>query len=133
MVCKSRTKEYDVYLKMVSRCTDPRSHRWSSYGARGIKVCDRWLECFDNFIEDMGWRPVDKQSLDRIDNDGNYCKENCRWTTFKQQSRNKSNTIKYMYNGELIPLVEIAELTGYNYHRLYNRLRKGQTIEEALK
>ena len=72
---------------MVQRCTNQNNKRWSSYGGRGICVCDRWLK-FDNFYADMGDRPLGR-SLDRIDNNLGYFKENCRWATTLEQSRNK--------------------------------------------
>lgn len=133
MVAKSRTKEYDVWLKMIARCHDPRSHRYNVYGARGLTVCDRWRESFDNFIEDMGWRPADKKSIDRIDNDQGYSKENCRWATDIEQARNRRNNVHYEYDGKLRTLAEIVETTGHNYYVIYARLRQGKTLEEALK
>lgn len=86
---KSRTPKYKIYTGMIERCTKPEHHSWEGYGGRGITVCDRWLEAFENFDEDMGERPSDKHSLDRIDNDQGYCKENCRWATSSEQAYNR--------------------------------------------
>ncbi len=80
--------EYDAWLTMIARCYSPKSQKYKDYGARGIEVCSRWLVSFENFHEDMGLRP-DGLSLDRRDNDGHYCKSNCRWATAVEQANNK--------------------------------------------
>jgi hypothetical protein len=72
---------------MKTRCLNPKNDKWHRYGGRGITVCDRWLS-FDNFLADMGERPKGK-TIDRIDNDGNYEKENCKWSTPKEQLQNR--------------------------------------------
>lgn len=84
-----RPNEYNIWLGIKRRCNNPKDPAYKNYGGRGITICDRWLESFENFLEDMGFRPSPKHSIDRIDNDGNYCKENCRWVTREVQSINK--------------------------------------------
>ena len=74
---------------MKTRCMNPNYTDYKNYGGRGITVCDRWRESFENFFEDMGERPCGK-TLDRIDNDSNYSKKNCRWATYKIQRHNQS-------------------------------------------
>lgn len=81
---------YDRYAKMISRCHDPKSQRYNYYGARGIKVCQRWLDSFQNFLEDM--EPTFKEGLelDRIDNDKGYSPDNCRWVTHSENMLNRN-------------------------------------------
>lgn len=80
---------YGIWRGIISRCTDPKSSAWPHYGGRGIKVCPRWTEDFLNFVEDMGPRPSEDYSIDRIDVNGHYEPTNCRWADFDTQARNK--------------------------------------------
>lgn len=84
---------WKTWKAMRQRCSNPRSREFVRYGARGIKVCERW-QSFANFLADMGERPSETHSLDRIDNDGNYEPGNCRWATVKEQSENKRPTLR---------------------------------------
>lgn len=86
---KSRSRTYSTWLCMRRRCYDIINNRYKYYGAKGIVVCDRWRNNYDNFLEDMGERPY-KTSLDRIDGSKNYTLENCRWADPKTQTRNRS-------------------------------------------
>jgi hypothetical protein len=116
---------------MWTRCTNPNQPGWASYGGRGIKVCDRWKD-FQQFLADMGDRP-DGCTLDRIDNDSDYCPKNCRWRTRAEQNRNKRNTLVLAYAGRTQPLAAWAEELGLNYAALYSRLYcYGWTAERAL-
>lgn len=85
---RSNAKEYESWTGAKARTTNPKHKRYSYYGGRGIKMCDRWLHSFENFFADMGECPPDKSSLGRIDNDGDYCPENCRWEDQVQQMNN---------------------------------------------
>jgi hypothetical protein len=116
---------------MLSRCTNPNVPQYHRYGGRGIKVCARWL-IFENFLADMGEKP-DELSLDRKDNDKDYCPENCRWATGKEQGRNKSTNVMWEYRGESKTISEWAESLGMDRHTLGDRVRKsGWTITQAL-
>jgi hypothetical protein len=79
---------YSTWNDMKQRCINPKHKAYNNYGGRGIKVCDRWLESFENFLQDMGDRPLG-HSIDRINNDGNYESFNCRWATPIQQIKNR--------------------------------------------
>jgi len=86
---RKATVEYRCWASMKTRCSNPKHKYYKNYGGRGITICDRWLYSFENFLEDMGEKPLPELSLDRIDNDGNYEPENCRWATKEQQIHNR--------------------------------------------
>lgn len=81
--------EYRTWQAMIRRCTDKNHKNYTDYGGRGIAVCNRWLEGYSNFLEDMGIRPTKDHSIERIDNNGNYEKDNCKWETKINQGRNR--------------------------------------------
>lgn len=84
------TPEYRAWQSLKNRCTNPNARDYPYYGGRGIKVCQRWLNSFENFLADMGRRPTPQHSLDRIDPDGDYEPSNCRWATKQEQARNRA-------------------------------------------
>ncbi len=86
----SKLPEYQIWASMKDRCNNPNSQVYFKYGARGIKVCDRWLQGFENFYKDMGDKPTPQHSIDRKDNDGDYTTKNCRWATKTEQSINRN-------------------------------------------
>ena len=126
------SKTYVSWLHVIQRCTNPNDKRYKDYGGRGIKVCKRWMK-FENFLEDMGEPPTDEHSINRIDNDGNYCKENCEWSTRKEQGRNKRNNLYFTYKNKTQLLIQWAEEYQIPYSVLWDRLFKlGWSIEKAL-
>lgn len=124
--------EYEIWCSMKKRCQNKNCKAYKNYGARGIKVCERWNNSFEAFLEDMGSRPSPLHSLDRIDNNRGYEPANCRWATDKEQGRNKRDTTMITIRGERRPLIEWCEVLGTNYRTAKNRLRKGWSEEAAL-
>lgn len=111
---------YGVWKNMRYRCQNKNHKYYSHYGGRGIKVCERWSK-FENFLYDMGNKPKDR-SLDRIDNDGNYCKENCRWANTYEQAINRRTIISIEYNGITKNIKEWSVYLGINYQTLHARI-----------
>ena len=116
--------------QMISRCYDPKHPKYPRYGGRGIRVCDRWI-CRRLFIEDMGERPKGK-SLDRIDNNGDYCPENCKWSSDVEQAHNRENNRNLTLNGESHCITEWSRITGIGRKTISKRLDSGWTISQAL-
>lgn len=129
----SLTPEAICYWAMVRRCTVEDDESYSRYGGRGIRVCDRWMESIENFLEDMGSRPSKAHSIERRDNEGNYDPDNCYWATREVQNTNRRTIRWFTINGEKKYLAEIAREHGIKISTLGKRLTHyGKTIEEAI-
>lgn len=127
-----KTPEYQSWLHIRSRCLIATNKSYPDYGGRGIKICARW-DSFELFFEDMGQRPSPKHSIDRIDNNGDYCPENCRWATPKTQSNNKRNNHLIEYKGTTKTIAQWAEALSISRTTLRNRIvRGGWSVEKAL-
>jgi hypothetical protein len=116
------TKLYNVWNAMRARCENPNVEAYVNYGGRGIVVCDRWKE-FANFHKDMG-EPKPGQTLERVDNNGPYCPENCEWVSRSVQGRNKRSNLIITIDGESHPLVYWAEKFGIRYATAHQRITK---------
>ena len=114
---------YLSWYHMRRRCLDEKNHAWHNYGGRGITVCDKW-GTFAGFFADMGHKPSSRHSLDRIDVNGNYNKENCRWATWDIQANNKRKNVRVMFRGQIRPVGELAKSLGINYNTLSARVRR---------
>ena len=129
----SKLPEYQIWLKMKTRCQNPDYHSYKNYGARGISVCERWNR-FETFYADMGSRPGAYYSLERIENNGNYEPGNCRWATKKDQANNRRTSRFLTYNNERLSISQWAERLNISYATLYGRVVRGNmTLEEILK
>jgi len=127
----SSSPEYRAWRTMISRCKNPNASAYKNYGGRGISVCQRWVESFENFLSDMGRRPSGL-SIDRINNDGNYEPGNCRWATRTEQARNSRMAKPLTFRGETMCFSAWAERTGIHWLTLYKRIKRGWSVEKAL-
>ena len=124
------SRTYNSWVNMTRRCVDPNKEGYEYYGARGIKVCERWSK-FQNFLDDMRECPPE-YSIDRINNDKGYYKENCRWATRKEQARNKNNNHIETYNGKSQCIAAWAEETGICEETIIARLNRGLPLKNVL-
>lgn len=128
------SKEYKIWSGMKARCYSVNRKAYKDYGGRGISVCDRWVNSFENFLSDMGKRPTDNHTIERLDNDGNYEPSNCCWATRKDQQKNRRVSRRLTAFGETKNITE-----WFNDPRcvvspvsVYSRLNSGMSAEEAL-
>lgn len=124
-----KTKEYNSWAAMIQRCTNKNTNEYKNYGGRGITVCDRWKKSFIDFYKDMGEKPFPHAQIDRINNDGNYEPNNCRWVSPKTNNRNKRNTkitmviaeeIRRKHKGGNIRIIELSKQYGLNSSNICN-------------
>lgn len=130
---KSKTKLYYVWCGIRRRCNNPSVNGYERYGGRGITVCEEWAESFEAF---MAWATANgyKEGLeiDRINNDGNYCPENCRWVTRYENMQNTRLNKHIEYNGKVYTINQLAEISGIEAWLIGERLRRGWSVEEAI-
>ncbi len=128
----SGTSEHIAWLNMKARCSNPSRPDYERYGGRDIKVCDRWLKSFENFYKDMGPRPSKGMSLDRINNNGNYEPENCKWSDAVDQTNNMRNNLFLTFQGVTLSVSDWSWRTGLNYYTIRWRMSKGWSITRIL-
>lgn len=133
------TRLYYCWGGMKDRCSNPHYKYYDRYGGRGITICDEWKNSFEAFRDwayENGYNPElsgKDQSIDRIDLDGNYCPENCRWTNQTEQVRNRRNAVSLTYMGQTMNPYEFARITGITDKvYIYRRLKKGHSPEKIL-
>lgn len=127
----SRTPVGFVWREMIERCYNPKGPQYSDYGGRGITVCERWFNSLPNFMEDMGERPSG-YTLERVDNNGNYCPDNCRWATRLEQANNKRDNHKVTIDGVELTIAQWARKLGVTSELIRNRLYRGWTERDAI-
>lgn len=124
--------EYSTWRGMIDRCTRQNSIAYKDYGGRGIKVCERWRESFQNFLDDMGKRPSSKHTIERSDNSRGYGPDNCCWATREQQGSNTRRNRVLVHNGRTRTLAQWAKETGLSGSLIAWRLEAGWPVEDAL-
>lgn len=117
---------------MKKRCYNKTASMYKHYGGRGIKICERWRISFNNFLEDMGTKPNSKYSLERLNVNGDYEPNNCKWIPKKEQARNRTDTKTVLYKGVTKKVVELAEEYNMNSNLILSRLKQNWSIEKAL-
>lgn len=129
----NKSKEWNAWASMMQRCHNPKNKRFYSHGGRGIKVCERWMDSYENFLKDMGRAPTEKHSLDRKDNDGNYEPSNCKWSTKKEQANNTRRNIRVEYLGRVQTLMQWCDELAIPYLKAKARINRGMSPERAFK
>ncbi len=124
------TKVHHIWHGMRQRCQNPSAPAYPRYGGRGIKVCDRW-QVFEDFVADMG-HPTAEQSIDRIDNDGDYEHGNCRWATAKEQANNRTTNHRIEHDGRSLTISQWARETGIKEAVISARISKGWPVDKML-
>lgn len=128
----TETVEYKTWCGIKRRCYNVNERSYSRYGGRGIRMSDSWRNSFESFFADMGPRPSAKHSIDRIDNDGPYSKENCRWTDAGQQAANRRDNLNLTMGDLTFSLSEWSRRTGIKAATIKYRIRSGWSIDRAL-
>lgn len=129
---KTRSDEYRAWESMKRRCYNKKDQRYNRYGLIGIKVCDRWINSFENFLDDMGNKPSKKHSLERKNVYKDYSPDNCVWATEIDQQNNRTNNRRLEFGGESFTLSQWSRKLNISVQTLWYRLSSGWSIEDAL-
>lgn len=127
-----KAPEFDAWARMLYRCFNPNSKNYKDYGGRGITVCAEWTDSYEAFLAHIGRRPSAAHQLDRIQNSGNYEPGNIRWATRKEQCRNRRSSRMITAFGATRTMAEWVERTGIDQPTLWQRLKRGWTVERSL-
>lgn len=130
---ESGTKLKPIWNAILNRCTNPNDSAYKNYGGRGIKVCDRWRESYQNFLADLGPKPSKKHSIDRINNDGHYEPGNVKWATRIQQQNNTRTNKLITYKGKTQSLSMWCRELRLNYKRTWKRTFRNCSIDDVFK
>lgn len=128
----THSAEYKTWQAVLQRCHNKKSTNYENYGGRGILVCARWANSFENFYEDMGPKPGPEYSIERDNTEWHYEPDNCRWATVSEQLNNKRDNVKFEYGGFVKTVTQLAQDAGLKRTTLDYRLRRGASIEEAM-
>ena len=123
---------YKVWVNMKGRCLNPKNAKYHRYGGRGIKICQEWIDSFDAFFRDMGEPPSPLHTIERKDNNGDYCPENCQWATKQEQANNVSRNRCLTYGGRTQTLAMWSRERGINPSTLQTRIARGFSVARAL-
>ena len=127
-----RTSEYHTWCHMKGRCFNLNHPRYEDWGGRGITVCDRWRNSFENFFADMGLKPSPAYSIDRIDNNGNYSVENCKWSTRVEQNNNRRDNHLIIIENDTLTIRQWEKKQGFKRGIIESRLRRGWSESDAV-
>ena len=129
---RSATTEYSIWTNMKDRCLNAKGIAYKDWGGRGITLCDEWAGSFEKFYQDMGPRPSPEHELDRENNDGPYCKANCRWAVKLVQANNKRNNVHVTINGETLTVAQWSRVSGVRDNVIHKRLKRGWSAHDAV-
>lgn len=129
---RNKTAEYESWVNAKRRCLNPRRRTYKYYGGRGIKMCSRWLNSFENFLADMGRKPSQRHTLERLDNNGNYTPTNCKWATWLEQSNNRRSNRFIKIAGERLTISQLAAKSGVKAGTIWWRVKNGKAPVKAI-